>query len=136
MGERASRILIDNKGQKIIIGRVISPAFPLTHRGFNLSLLRGRLVFLREGRSRFVGKYPLLPFSDSVLAAVFYFVVHNGFSSPEAGFAETSPFGFATLAAMVGRFSEQAVSKLKEISETLLSKPAEGKNAEPQGSKS
>jgi hypothetical protein len=80
-----------------------------------------------------VAKYLLLPFSGSVLAVVFYFVVRGGFFSPRAGFQQTSPFGFAALAAMVGMFSEQAVLKLKEISETLLSKPAQGKNADPQG---
>ena len=80
-----------------------------------------------------VAKYLLLPFTGAILAVLFYFVVRGGFFSPEAGFAETSPFGFAALAAMVGMFSEQAVLKLKEISETLLSKPAEGKNSEPQG---
>ena len=36
-------------------------------------------------------------------------------------------FGFPPLAAMVGIFSEQALLKLKEIAETLLSKPAEGR---------
>jgi hypothetical protein len=82
-----------------------------------------------------IAKYLLLPFTGSVLAVVFYFVVRGGFFSPRAGFQETSPFGFAALAAMVGMFSEQAVLKLKEISETLLSKPAQGKNAEPQGDK-
>jgi hypothetical protein len=80
-----------------------------------------------------IAKYLLLPVTGSILAVVFYFVVRGGFFSPRAGFQQTSPFGFAALAAMVGMFSEQAVLKLKEISETLLSKPARGKNAEPQG---
>jgi hypothetical protein len=36
------------------------------------------------------------------------------------------------MAAMVGMFSEQAVLKLKEVAETVLSKPKAGKDAEPQ----
>jgi hypothetical protein len=101
------------------------------------SLVHGlRSVYWYVGQRELVwswiAKYLMLPFTGSVLAVLFYFVVRGGFFSPEAGFAETSPFGFAALAAMVGMFSEQAVLKLKEISETLLSKPAEGKNSEPQ----
>ena len=45
---------------------------------------------------------------------------------------QTSPFGFAALAGLVGMFSEQAVLKLKEIAETLLAKPTPGENAKPQ----
>jgi hypothetical protein len=103
------------------------------------SLVHGlRSVYWYVGQRELVwswiAKYLMLPFTGSVLAVLFYFVVRGGFFSPEAGFAETSPFGFAALAAMVGMFSEQAVLKLKEISETLLSKPEKGKNdAEPQG---
>jgi hypothetical protein len=102
------------------------------------SLVHGlRSVYWYVGQRELVwswiAKYLMLPFTGSVLAVLFYFVVRGGFFSPEAGFAETSPFGFAALAAMVGMFSEQAVLKLKEISETLLSKPEKGKNdAEPQ----
>jgi len=36
------------------------------------------------------------------------------------------------LSAMVGMFSEQAVLKLKEIAETVLSKPPAGKDSKPQ----
>lgn len=76
----------------------------------------------------------LPPFPASVPALVFFFVVCCGIFSHHAGFKQTSPFGFAALAPMVGMFSEQAVLKRKEISETLLSRPEKGKNdAEPQG---
>jgi hypothetical protein len=74
----------------------------------------------------------VLPFLGAALAVVFYFVVRGGFFSPQAGFEQTSPFGFAALAAMVGMFSEQAVLKLKEVAETVLAKPQPGKNADPQ----
>jgi hypothetical protein len=79
-----------------------------------------------------VPKYLIQPFGASVLAVVFYLVIRGGFFSAEAGSQHTSPFGFMALSAMVGMFSEQAVLKLKEIAETLLSKPPAGKDAEPQ----
>lgn len=79
-----------------------------------------------------IGKYLLMPFSGSALAVVFYFVVRGGFFSPQAGFANTSPFGFAAMAALVGLFSEPAVLKLKQIAETVFSKPEPGANATPQ----
>jgi hypothetical protein len=79
-----------------------------------------------------VPKYLIQPFGASVLAVVFYLVIRGGFFSAEAGFEHISPFGFMALSAIVWMFSEQAVLKLKEISETLLSKPPPGKNAEPQ----
>jgi len=79
-----------------------------------------------------VAKYLMQPFSGTALAVVFYLVIRGGFFSPQAGFKQTSPFGFAAMAAMVGMFSEQAVLKLKEVAETVLAKPKAGKDAEPQ----
>jgi phosphatidylglycerophosphate synthase len=78
------------------------------------------------------GKYMLMPFSGSALAVVFYFVIRGGFFSPQAGFSQTSPFGFAALSAMVGLFSEQAVLKLKQVAETVLSRPERGADSQPQ----
>jgi hypothetical protein len=72
--------------------------------------------------------YVLLPFVGAVLGLVFYLVVRGGFFSPQAGAEETSPYGFAALAALVGLFSEQAVLKLKQVAETLLSKTQKGED--------
>lgn len=79
--------------------------------------------------------YVLRPFVGTTLALVFYFVIRGGLFSPQAKITDTSPFGFAGLSALVGIFSEQAVLKLKEVAETLLSKPSPGANAKPQESK-
>ena len=81
-----------------------------------------------------IGKYLMLPFAGSALAVVFYLVIRGGFFSPQAGFGNTSPFGFAAMAALVGLFSEQAVLKLQEVAETVLTKPAAGANPMPQKS--
>jgi len=79
-----------------------------------------------------IAKYLMQPFAGTALAVVFYLVIRGGFFSPQAGFKQTSPFGFAAMAAMVGMFSEQAVLKLKEVAETFLAKPKPGDNAKPQ----
>jgi hypothetical protein len=77
--------------------------------------------------------YVMLPFAGAVLAFLFYVVIRGGFFSPASSFKDTSPFGFAAFAAVVGMFSTQAVLKLKEVAETMLSKPAPGEDSKPQG---
>jgi hypothetical protein len=76
--------------------------------------------------------YIVLPFAGATLALIFYLVVRGGFFSPQSSFKETSPFGFAAFAALIGMFSPQAVLKLREVAETLLTKPQAGANAKPQ----
>ncbi len=82
----------------------------------------------RELVFSWLAMYILLPFVGATLALVFYFVIRGGFFSPEATIEQTSPFGFAGLAALVGMFTEQAVLKLKEVAETLLAPAQEGKD--------
>jgi hypothetical protein len=86
----------------------------------------------RELVRSWVAKYVLLPFVGSSLGLVFYLVIRGGFFSPQASLQQTSPFGFAALAGLVGMFSEQAVLKLKEVADTLLKEPPVGKDAKPQ----
>lgn len=81
-----------------------------------------------------VAFYILLPVTGGILATIFYFVIRGGFFSSTAQFETTSPFGFTALAALVGLFSPQATLKLKEIAETVFSKPAPGTDNQPQGS--
>lgn len=77
-------------------------------------------------------KYILLPLVGTTLALVFYFVIRAGFFAPGAKVEHTSLYGFAAVAGLVGMFSEQAVLKLKELAETLLSKPEPGEDSKPQ----
>src|SRR5262249_8226091 len=74
----------------------------------------------RKLKWSWLAKYILQPFAGSALAVIFYVVVRGGFFSPQTTFENTSPFGFAALAALVGLFSEQAVLKLKKVAETVL----------------
>jgi hypothetical protein len=78
--------------------------------------------------------YCMKPFVGSGLGVIFYFVVRGGFFAPSADFSNTSPFGFCALAALIGLFSESAVLKLKEIADTIFSRPRPGADARPQGS--
>lgn len=86
----------------------------------------------RELVFSWLAMYILLPFVGSTLGLVFYFVIRGGFFSPQATIEQTSPFGFAALAGLVGMFTEQAVLKLKEVAETLLAKPQEGRDTVPE----
>jgi hypothetical protein len=80
-----------------------------------------------------IAMYGLLPFLGASLALVFYLVIRGGFFSAAAGSEQTSPYGFAALAALVGMFSEQAIRKLKTIAEDLFAKAEKGSDhAEPQ----
>ncbi|HKY27308.1 MAG TPA: IPT/TIG domain-containing protein [Pyrinomonadaceae bacterium] len=79
-----------------------------------------------------LGLYLLLPFTGAILAVIFYFVVRGGFFSPQASFENTSPFGFAALSALVGLFSPQATLKLKEVAETIFTKPGKGEDSKPE----
>ncbi len=72
--------------------------------------------------------YILVPVVSASLGIVFYLVIRGGFFSPAASISETSPFGFAALAALTGMFSQSAAEKLKEVADTVLKKPPAGKD--------
>jgi hypothetical protein len=74
-------------------------------------------------------KYIFLPFVGATLGIIFYLVVRGGFFSPQATIDQTMPFSFVAIAALVGMFSEAAISKLKEVAETLLKAPEKGDDA-------
>ena len=73
--------------------------------------------------------YVTLPFVGTTLSVLFYLVIRGGFFSPQASFQQTSPFGFAAMAGIIGLFSSQAVLKLKEVAEIVLTKAEQGKDA-------
>ena len=81
----------------------------------------------RKLRWSWMPHYALRPFLGGSLATLFYLVIRAGFFSPTAGSEQVSPYGFAALAALVGLFSDQALEKLREISNSVLTevKPGE-----------
>ncbi len=86
----------------------------------------------RELYWRWFPMYILLPFGGSILGLVFYLAIRGGFFSPNATIEQTSPYGFAALSALVGLFSQQAILKLKQVFETLLTKTPKGDDSKPQ----
>jgi len=72
------------------------------------------------------GFYITQPILGATLATVFYLVVRGGFFSPQSTISDTSPFGFAALAALIGMFTDQAAEKLKDVAETLFATAPKG----------
>ncbi len=78
-----------------------------------------------------IPKYLLLPFVGATLGLSFYLIIRGGFFSAGANVDQTNPYGFIALGVLIGMFSEQAILKLKEIAETLFSKPQPGSDSTP-----
>ena len=74
------------------------------------------------------GFYITLPILGATMATVFYLVIRGGFFSPQSEISDTSPFGFAALAALIGMFTEQAAEKLKQITQTLFAEAPKGED--------
>lgn len=74
------------------------------------------------------GMYVSLPLTGAAMGVLFYLLVRGGFFSPQSKISDTSPFGFAALAALVGMFTEQAALKLRQIAETVFSPSEKGKD--------
>jgi hypothetical protein len=72
--------------------------------------------------------YIALPFIGAGLAFIFYLVIRGGFFSTGATVENTSPVGFAAVAALIGMFTEQAVQKLQKISDSVLAPAEKGKD--------
>jgi hypothetical protein len=72
-----------------------------------------------------IPSYLLSPFIGALFATFFYVLLRAGLitgSASEAG----NPFGFVAIAALVGLFSPQAATKLKEVFETIFAQVAAG----------
>jgi len=72
--------------------------------------------------------YALTPIVGAMLAVVFYLVLRGGLFSSATTLSDTSPFGFAAVAALVGMFTNQAAEKLRTVFETLMMKAQTGKD--------
>ncbi len=68
--------------------------------------------------------YCLLPFVGALLSAIFYVLLRGGLLSAQTSTGNLNVYGFAAIGALVGLFSEQAVTKLKDVFSNLFS-PAE-----------
>ena len=77
-------------------------------------------------------KYFFMPFVGATLGIVFYLVIRGGFFAPQTTIDQTVPFSFVAVATLVGMFAEAAITKLKDVAETLLKTPEKGNR--PNGS--
>jgi len=82
----------------------------------------------RALRSSWVLGYFLMPVIAAALGTLVYVVLRAGLISPQSGTDSLSPFGFAAVAGLVGLFSDQAASKLKDIFEVIFTKAPPGKD--------
>lgn len=94
------------------------------HAMRSLSWYFGNKTLVRNWTLRYV----LLPFTGGLVAAAFYLIMRAGLWKPEKGGTGLLIVGIAIL---VGMFSEQAVAKLKDITEAILTKPPQGANQAP-----
>lgn len=107
------------------------------------AILRALIYFCwRVGTKNFVlgwaWYYVFQPFLGSALAVVVYVVIRGGFSSGAIG--KGNLYAFAAVALLTGLFSDNAMSKLKLVAESLLvkvdprPKPEDKKKNETEGS--
>jgi hypothetical protein len=87
----------------------------------------------RELVLSWLAMYILLPVTGALTGLIFYIIFRGGLF-PQATVQQTSPFGFVALSALVGMFSVQAALKLRDIADTVFTKPGQGKESKPQES--
>ncbi len=87
----------------------------------------GNRLFVRS----WVAWYLVRPFVGALLGVLVYVIFRAGFLATSPA-ESLNPYGFVAIAGLVGLFAEQALGKLKDTAETLLSKPPKGKNHAPQ----
>jgi hypothetical protein len=83
----------------------------------------------RELVRSWIMMYLLLPLVGGALGTIFYLVIRAGFFSPNATIEQTNPFGFVAIASLAGLFTRQTINKLKDVFETLMTAPKEGKDS-------
>ena len=87
----------------------------------------------KELKKSWLLQYILSPFIGATLAIVTYFVIRGGFISPGSTIQPSSLYVYAGIASIVGIASEPVALKLKQVAESLFTKPGKGKDAKPQG---
>ena len=75
----------------------------------------GRAEFTTSWTAYYLVRLPV----GIVLALIFYFVVRGGLLSISTSTGSISPYGIGAIAALAGMFSEQVVTKLKQLMDTL-----------------
>ncbi len=84
----------------------------------------------KELKRSWLPQYILTPFVGAILAIISYFIIRGAFCPANSTAQQTS--GFAGLASIVGIASEHIALKLKQVVDTLFTKPIQGKDSNPQ----
>ncbi len=87
----------------------------------------------KELKKSWLLQYILSPFIGATLAIVTYLVIRGGFISAGSTMRQSSLYVYAGIASIVGIASEPVALKLKQVAESLFTKPGKGKDAKPQG---
>lgn len=72
--------------------------------------------------------YFSLPFIGALMATVTYLILRGGLTSTFASSSDINPYGFASVAGLVGLFSREAAEKLRKVFETLLTTAETGRD--------
>jgi len=86
----------------------------------------------KELKKSWLLQYILSPFVGATLAIVTYFVIRGGFVSAGSNIQQSSVYVYAGIASIVGIASEPVALKLKQVAESLFTKPGVGKDSKPQ----
>lgn len=86
----------------------------------------------KQLRRSWLSQYILTPFVGAILAIVSYFIIRASFCPANSTLQQVNIFGFAGLATIVGIASEPVALKLKQVANTLFTKPIQGKDSNPQ----
>jgi IPT/TIG domain-containing protein len=143
---RVDVVVIDGQGRDT----GANPAFytyacpPLTGKNVIwLMILAGALGAMLHGLRSFywyvgnrqlvwswIPMYFVLPFTGAATSTVFYLIIRGGLMS---GAAESdNVFGLMAVGTLVGLFSQQALEKLKSLSEVIFTVTPTGKDARPE----
>ncbi|GAB3047519.1 hypothetical protein GCM10027053_01700 [Intrasporangium mesophilum] len=76
-----------------------------------------------------IPSYLLLPFIGAVIATIVYLALRAGLLPGANSASQPDAFGITAIAAMVGWFSAQAAEKMKEVFQTLFTKPDPGSDS-------
>jgi len=86
----------------------------------------------KELKRSWLTQYILTPFVGAILAIVSYFIIRGAFCPADSTVQQINIYGFAGLATLVGIASEPIALKLKQVADTLFTKPVQGKDSNPQ----
>lgn len=86
----------------------------------------------KELKKSWLLQYIVSPFVGATLAIVTYFVIRGGFVSAGSPIQQSSVYVYAGIASIVGIASEPVALKLKQVAESLFTKPGAGNNSNPQ----